>query len=118
MILTACSNKPGNSVLIQFEESPTGQSTETLSPPSAIPKPSPTATPDVPFEQISFVTEDNIEIVGTIFGIGQGDLVVLMLHMGLGNCAQESWHPMARLLAEKGYSVLTIDFRGRGGSGG
>lgn len=84
--------------------------------PTAIP---PTSTPDVPFEAVTFTTEDGVNIAATLFG--DGDLAVLLLHMGKGAATgnnQEDWHPFARYLAERGYSVLTLDFRGRGGSGG
>lgn len=78
-----------------------------------------TATPDVPAEAVTFTTEDGIQIAATLFG--DGDLAVLMLHMGKGVATgndQQDWHPFARRLAEDGYSVLTLDFRGRGLSGG
>lgn len=76
----------------------------------------PTSTPDVPSEAISFTTEDDILIAGTLFG--EGEIAVLLLHMGLEQENQVSWHPFARLLAEAGYTALAIDFRGRGASGG
>jgi pimeloyl-ACP methyl ester carboxylesterase len=38
--------------------------------------------------------------------------------MGAGNASQRSWHPFARNIAQKGYTALTIDFRGRGNSSG
>jgi pimeloyl-ACP methyl ester carboxylesterase len=78
--------------------------------------PSPTSTPDFPLESVTFTTEDDIIIAGTLFG--EGELAVLLLHMGLGRTDQKSWHPFARLLAEAGYTALAIDFRGRGASGG
>ena len=80
--------------------------------------PSPTSTPDVPSEKITLTTEDDLLIAGTLFGEGQGDMAVLLLHMGLGSADQRSWHPFARLLAEAGYTALAIDFRGRGESEG
>jgi pimeloyl-ACP methyl ester carboxylesterase len=78
-----------------------------------------TATPDVPFEEVTFTTEDGVNIAATLFG--EGDLAVLLLHMGRGTASwnhQEDWHPFARYLADQGYPALTIDFRGRGKSGG
>lgn len=83
------------------------------------PLPSPTTTPDVPIEEVTFNTEDGVDIAATLFG--EGDLAVLLLHMGKGKATgndQEDWHPFARALAEQGYTALTIDFRGRGSSGG
>ena len=78
--------------------------------------PLPTSTPDVPTEAISFTTEDDLTIAGTLFG--KGDVAVLLLHMGLGSVDQHSWHDFAQLLAEEGYTALAIDFRGRGASEG
>lgn len=78
-----------------------------------------TATPDVPFEEVTFTTQDGVNIAATLFG--ESDLAVLLLHMGRGTAIwnnQEDWHPFARYLADQGYATLTIDFRGRGKSGG
>lgn len=76
----------------------------------------PTPTPDVPFEKVTFGTEDDVQIAATLFG--EGDTALLMLHMGKGYADQESWHPFARLAAEGGFAALTIDLRGRGESEG
>jgi len=78
-----------------------------------------TATPDVLVEEVTFSTQDGVNIAATLFG--DGDLAVILLHMGKGKATgndQEDWHPLARSLAEGGYSALTVDFRGRGESGG
>jgi alpha-beta hydrolase superfamily lysophospholipase len=88
--------------------------TNTPEPPTETPLP--TATPDVPFEEVTFTTEDGIEIAATLFG--EGDTALLMLHMGKDRADQESWHPFARLAAEQGFAALTLDLRGRGESGG
>lgn len=88
--------------------------TDTPEPPTETPEP--TATPDVPFEEVTFTTEDGIEIAATLFG--EGETAILMLHMGKGRADQESWHPFARLAAETGLAALTLDLRGRGESGG
>ncbi|MFN2212769.1 MAG: alpha/beta hydrolase [Anaerolineales bacterium] len=79
----------------------------------------PTSTPDVPFEEVNFTTEDGISIAATLFGNGQP--AILLLHMGKGKATgndQQDWHPFARTLAEQGFSALAVDFRGRGASGG
>jgi pimeloyl-ACP methyl ester carboxylesterase len=106
-------------------------STET--PSATIPPPSPvkltdtptataipaTATPDVLVEEVTFTTQDGVNIAATLFG--DGDLAIILLHMGKGKATgndQEDWQPFARSLAEGGYSALTVDFRGRGESGG
>ncbi len=75
-----------------------------------------TPTPDVPSEAVSFTTQDGVDIAATLFG--EGEIVVILLHMGAGGATQESWHPFARLLAEEGFAALTVDFRGRGASRG
>jgi len=78
--------------------------------------PQPTPTPDVPFQKVTFNTEDGVEIAATLFG--EGNTALLMLHMGKGYADQESWHPFARLAAEQGFAALTLDLRGRGESEG
>lgn len=89
--------------------------------PTATPTAAPTATvtptpTPIPVEEVMFVTEDQVEIAGTLFG--EGEIAVLLLHMGAGKVTQKSWHPFAIWLAENGFTALTIDFRGRGKSGG
>lgn len=76
----------------------------------------PSTTPDVRIELVRFTTQDNIELAGTLFG--EGELAVILAHMGMPGTDQRSWQPFARLLAERGYTALTFDFRGRGDSGG
>jgi pimeloyl-ACP methyl ester carboxylesterase len=76
----------------------------------------PSTTPDVRVELVKFTTQDNIELAGTLFG--EGELVVILAHMGMPGTDQRSWQPFARLLAERGYTALTFDFRGRGESAG
>ena len=72
-------------------------------------------------EEVNFTTSDGVEIAANLFGPGDGDMAVLLLPMGKGkasNNSQKDWFPFARYLAEQGYTALTLDFRGRGGSGG
>ena len=114
---------PTVAVLPAVTASPTATSTSpapiapTETPtPTAVPA---TATPDVPTEAVTFTTEDGVQIAATLFG--DGDLAVIMLHMGKGQATgnnQQDWHPLARRLAERGYTALALDFRGRGQSGG
>lgn len=40
--------------------------------------PQPTPTPDVPYEIVTFETEDGVEIAATL--LGEGDTALLMLH--------------------------------------
>lgn len=88
--------------------------------PAPTSQPSPTGTPDVPFEEVNFTTDENDNLSATLFG-GEGDIVVLYLHMGkakASNNTQKDWHSFARSIADQGYPALTLDFRGRGKSGG
>lgn len=118
--LTETATPAAESIATTITRSPTNtlaftpKSTSTSTPP-----PSPTTTPDIPIEEVTFTTEDGVDIAATLFG--DGDMAVLLLHMGKGKATgndQEDWHPFARILAEQGYTALTVDFRGRGGSGG
>ncbi len=106
---------PTDTPTIPPTETPTPQPSPT-STPEPTDTPAPTETPDVPSEAVTFITEDGVDIAGTLFG--EGDIAVLLLHMGSGYANQSSWHPFARTLAVEGFAALTIDFRGRGSSGG
>jgi len=64
--------------------------------------------------EVTFKTEDGIELNGNIFG--QGNRWVILSHMYPTD--QISWFDFAGDLAEKGYVALTFDFRGYGKSGG
>ncbi len=66
--------------------------------------------------EVTFMTEDGIELNGNIFG--SGDKWVILSHMYPTD--QTSWFDFAEMiiLKEDGYSVLTYDFRGYGKSGG
>ena len=66
--------------------------------------------------EVTFMTEDGIELNGNIFG--SGDKWVILSHMYPTD--QTSWFDFAEeiLIGEEGYSVLTYDFRGYGKSGG
>jgi esterase/lipase len=90
--------------------------TATSAPPTPGPAPEATATPPIPFEEVRFTTQDGVDLAATLFGTG--DVAVLLLHMGSSGATQTTWHPFARLIAERGYTALTLDFRGRGDSGG
>jgi pimeloyl-ACP methyl ester carboxylesterase len=100
--------------------------TATSLPPTEVPTPTPsstpvstttpTAAPDIPSQEVSFLTADGIDLAGTLFGTGE--IAVMFLHQGRGSVTQNSWKPFARLAAEQGFTALTFDFRGRGKSGG
>jgi len=64
--------------------------------------------------ELTFKTEDGIELNGNIFG--QGSRWVILSQMYPTD--QISWFDFAGDLAEMGYVALTFDFRGYGKSGG
>jgi dienelactone hydrolase len=118
LLATACSHLSPTSDL-----TPTSTSTLLPSPsptPSPLPSPTsmpkPTVTPQVTVETVTFTSQDNIRLAGTLFG--EGELAVILAHMGVPGVDKQSWQPFARLLAERGFTALTFDFRGRGQSEG
>ena len=64
--------------------------------------------------EVTFLTEDGIELNGNVFG--QGKKWVVLSHMYPTD--QTSWFDFAQDLAQKGYIALTYDFRGYGKSKG
>jgi len=99
--------------------------TSTVSPTSSpIPTSTPTLTPIQHFdgEEINFMTEDNLTIYGYIYR-GGSNLAVILAHQRSkpqpgSPQTQKSWQSFAELLATKGYTVLTFNFRGIGRSEG
>jgi esterase/lipase len=82
--------------------------------------PTPTPKPTMPRfdgEEVSFTTEDGLEIYGNIYR-GGGDLAVILAHQRDRMATQKSWQFFAELLAIKGYTALTYNFRGIGRSEG
>lgn len=63
---------------------------------------------------VTFATEDGVTLGGRLFGSGSAG--VILAHMYPAD--QTSWFATADRLAQKGYLVLTFDFRGYGGSEG
>ena len=74
----------------------------------------PTPPPSLSEGEVTFTTEDGIQLSGTVFG--QGTTAVVLAHMLSAD--QTSWQPFAQVLAERGLTALTFDFRGYGKSGG
>lgn len=64
--------------------------------------------------EVTFITEDNVEINGNVFGAG-GKWVILS-HMYPTD--QTSWFDFANFLRQGGFVALTYDFRGYGHSKG
>jgi len=94
--------------------------TETVMPLGSPPSPiSPFLTPtmtDIKPKYLVFKTEDGKKIVGKLFG--DGDIAVILAHQGTTGADQKDWEPFARLMAGRGFAVMTFDFRGRGASEG
>ena len=74
----------------------------------------PTTLPSLSEGEVTFTTEDGVQLSGTVFG--QGTTAVVLAHMLPTD--QTSWQPFAQVLAERGFTALTFDFRGYGQSGG
>ena len=64
--------------------------------------------------EVTFMTEDNVELNGNIFGSGKK--WIILSHMFPTD--QTSWFEFAEILKENDYTVLTYDFRGYGKSEG
>lgn len=65
-------------------------------------------------DHASFTTQDGGLIYADLYG--KGDHAVVLAHGG--RFTKESWEPQARVLAEAGFRVMAIDFRGDGQSRG
>jgi pimeloyl-ACP methyl ester carboxylesterase len=59
---------------------------------------------------VQFEAADGVQLVGRIFG--DGEVGVVMAHMGREGDSQRDWFRLARPLAERGYFVLTYNRRG------
>lgn len=66
-------------------------------------------------EKISFITSDNIKIVGDYY-LTEGKQAVILLHMMPST--KESWRALAQKLNQNNISALAIDLRGHGESQG
>ncbi|HUS84313.1 MAG TPA: alpha/beta fold hydrolase [Anaerolineales bacterium] len=89
-------------------------STSTPEPPTSTPLPTVARTPvptvEYSTETISFTTEDEIELEGTLF-LSEGDTAVVFAHMAGGDNDQQNWIPFAKYIARRGFTALTFNFR-------
>jgi len=67
-----------------------------------------------PGREISIVTSDNLQLEGRVFGVGSK--IVVLAHMQPADMT--SWFDFARVLADEGFTAITFNFRGYGGSEG
>ena len=96
---------------------PTETSTPTATPlpPTATATPLPTVTPtpvptvEYSTETVSFTTEDDLKLFGTLF-LSERDIAVVLTHMA-GENDQQNWIPFAKQIANRGFTALTFDFR-------
>ena len=116
--VSACSGSQASNFpqpLEATEAAPTSPATN--SPQSGAPASTPTKPlAQNPGEMVTFTTTDSVNLAGTLFG--QGDTAVILAHQGTPGADQTTWQPFAHLLAERGYTALTFDFRGVGQSEG
>jgi alpha-beta hydrolase superfamily lysophospholipase len=61
-------------------------------------------------EVVEFTATDGVRLTGRVFG--SGSTMVVLSHMGATGSSQEDWFPLATLLADEGYAVLTYNSRG------
>ena len=104
---------------------PTSTGTPTLEP-SATPTPMPTIdlelvlTPQTTvayeLDYIGLKTTDGVQLIAKLFG--KGEPVVILAHQGTQGANQRDWEAFARLIAERGFTAATLDFRGYGLSKG
>ena len=64
------------------------------------------------FREVSFQTSDGGHVFANLYG--KGDHAVVLAHGAIFD--KESWHKQAQTLAENGFRVLAMDFRGYGKS--
>jgi pimeloyl-ACP methyl ester carboxylesterase len=71
------------------------------------------------FTKVTFDTVDGVTLQGTFYPSAKGkdEPTVLLLHkLGTSDSHKDGWDALAAALNEKGYSVLSFDFRGHGNS--
>jgi hypothetical protein len=93
--------------------SPPDDTTAESVPPGTV---TPTATLIALENEVTFTTEDGVQLAGTLFG--EGEPTVILAHQGTTGADQTTWHAFAQVLEEHGYTALTFDFRGNGQSSG
>ena len=75
-------------------------------------------TIEIDVKEVSFATEDKVELRGTLYTNNQKGPGILLMHQCMEGSDRESWSNVAESLAKEGYHVLTFNFRGYGDSDG
>src|SRR5262252_1808860 len=70
------------------------------------------------FSKVTFDTVDGVTLQGTFYPSpkGKDEPTVLLLHKIGSDSHKDGWDGLAKALNDKGYSVLSFDFRGHGKS--
>ncbi len=71
---------------------------------------------DVHMKDVNIKAADGVNLKGTYFSAGRPGPAMLLLHQC--NMDRHAWDTLAADLANNGFNVLTVDFRGFGDSGG
>jgi pimeloyl-ACP methyl ester carboxylesterase len=100
-LLASCSNGEGSSP-------PTAQTSDTEA--AATTTAATTEGERADYEAIRFRAGDGVEIAGRLWG--EGDVAVILAHGFSEFTAQDDWLPFAPALAQRGYTVLSFNFRG------
>ncbi len=104
LLLAACSDTAAS----QSAATPTSTPTPGITPTPTI--------PTVPSRNVQFMTSDHLKLAGLLFG--HGKVAVICSHMLHSTGQIWSDSGIAQQLAQRGYLVLTYDFRGNGDSQG
>jgi esterase/lipase len=130
LFLAACSMGQSSPTETPTPEPPTSTSMPSTATATPTTEPSPTPRPTIDLERvltpiitvayevdyIGLRTSDDVMIIAKQFGTGAP--AVILAHQGTSGANQHDWEPFARMIAERGYSAVTLDFRGRGVSRG
>ncbi|HEX5273185.1 MAG TPA: alpha/beta hydrolase [Gemmataceae bacterium] len=84
----------------------------------ALSRPGPARAADNKFDTVAFDTVDGVTLKGSFYKSAKGkdEPTVLFLHKLGSDSHKDGWDDLAKALNDKGYSVLSFDFRGHGGS--
>jgi alpha-beta hydrolase superfamily lysophospholipase len=101
VLLASCSNGEATSP-------PTTQPSETEAP--ATTSPPATEGERADYQAIRFRARGGVKLASRLWG--EGDVAVILAHGFSHGTGQDDWLPFAPTLAQRGYTVLTFNFRG------